>query len=300
MDEQKIDLRQRTYYYVQPADNKTNNFLRTALPENPVSRSPGDAVGAPIPSSHHLYLVPWKDVECFMQITYVSFNVFARKERESLPHFAMRKSPEMEKRNEAKTKPNGEKFSLIKKIRMPTEYHIRQKVLNVVRPTVRRGIPENLNLANKNSKRLEKVLRPQKRTLILLTLPKKKKSHKLVLVQKTVPKIKWATYVIIPQKDTSNGITMAYIRKSLLDCGLNTQSVYESGKLEEKNLEQVWEASGDVLFRLWRYARKNPLIHFSVFRTSKDGRFQNFKQVFYYPKSESVQTENKVLKFQQK
>ena len=100
MNEQKRGLRQRIYFYIQPADNKTNNFLRTAL-EDPVLRSPKEAVGAPISSTHNLYLVSWKDAECFMQVTYLSFNVFVRKNQETLPYFAMRK-----KRMVRKTKSN--------------------------------------------------------------------------------------------------------------------------------------------------------------------------------------------------
>jgi len=295
MNEQKRGLRQRIYFYIQPADHKTNNFLRTAL-EDPVLRSPKEAVGAPISSTHNLYLVSWKDAECFMQIAYLSFNVFVRKNQETLPHFAMRKNVWSEKQKVIKEKISDVKLSLVKKTKPAKKLEVSPPIKEK-RP--KKCFPENPDLARKNEQRLATVEPTQKRTLVLLSLPKKKKRPKFVLVQKTIPKIKWATYVIIPQKDNSNGITMAYIRKSLLDCGLNTQSVYKSGKLNEENLDQVWEANGDTLFRLWRYARKNPLIHFSVFRTSKDGLFQNFTRVFSYPKDGLIQTESKILKFQQ-
>ncbi|MFA5831041.1 MAG: hypothetical protein WC878_04410 [Candidatus Paceibacterota bacterium] len=57
MNALKRGLRQRTYFYVQPADQKTKNLMQIALPENPVTRSPQKAIGTPISSPHPLYLV---------------------------------------------------------------------------------------------------------------------------------------------------------------------------------------------------------------------------------------------------
>ena len=246
VNEQKMSLRSRTYYYVQPADKMTDIFIRVALPKKPVTRGAGEGVGAPISSSHDLYRVEWKDVEFFMQNAYIHFNVFARNSNETLPHFVMRKSFEIEERNKAAKVPGKRPLALIAKKKIKAK-----------------------------------------------TVLKREEAGK-----KTASKKTWMTYVIFPEDDKSSHITVLHIRKALMESGLSTQSVRESdqfGEFDEDRYEHVWEASGDALFRLWRYARKNPLIHFGVFRSLGGEEFEDF---FSYPKNEgSEKNKGKVLQY---
>jgi hypothetical protein len=258
MNALKRGLRQRTYYYVQPADRKTNNLIKTALPENPVTRTSKEGIGAPNPSSYNLYLVNWADVECFMQISYSSFCVFARKQNECLPRFKMRKNPEIEKRNLKAEKPNGKTLSLVHREKPP--------------------IKKTANLAAE--------------TKPVFTVSKKTDEMPLAL--------KWSTYVIVDMGGESTN-TVTHIWKALAECGLSTSSVRENGKRYEEFFDRVREANGDALFRLWRYARKNPLIRFSALRTTKDGVFENFEIVTSCFKDEDrTGTKGEVLYYQTK
>jgi hypothetical protein len=58
--------------------------------------------------------------------------------------------------------------------------------------------------------------------------------------------------------------------------------------------------NGDALFRLWRYAReKNSIVHFSVYRTTKDGIYANFESVFYYPNRPEEYTDGRILTYKE-
>jgi hypothetical protein len=292
----KNGLRQRTYYYVQPADQKTNNLIKTALPEKPVTRSAEEAIGAPVRSSHPLYRVEWKDVEVFMQISYLSFNVFMRKEKETLPRFMMRKSPEIEKRNLKAIRPDNRTLILVKNTKPQIQ---KEKVAASATEKPKKCFAENPELARKNAERLNTVPRPKKAKIKLLVQKKTKPAPKReIKKQPLTAKKEWATYVIVSlDEDTTH--TMTHIWKALTEYGLNTLSLHESGEFREEYLDRVWEANGDVLFRLWRYAQKDSKIMFMAFRTTNDGIFENFEPVLRCPKSETWgETKGKLLHYQ--
>ncbi len=292
MNNKTKSSRQRTYYYVQPADQKTNTLCKTALQEKPITRSPEEAVGSPIHSSHPLYRVVWKDVEVFMSIAYASFCVFVRKGEETLPRFAMRKSAEIVKRNLEAKRPEKATLALVKHA-TPASGKTKTSVLTKTEKP-KKGFPENPELARKNAERLKNISRPKKAKMVLLP---KLKPETISKEKTTGQEVPWKTYVVFPINDLSMDTTIAYIRKSLFDCKSNTQSVRESGKLSERRFEQIWEMNGDALFRLWQYARKNTLVHFIVFRTSGKNGFEKF---FSYPKEKIEPFESKVLRFAKK
>ncbi|MCX6736335.1 MAG: hypothetical protein NTZ13_04595 [Candidatus Parcubacteria bacterium] len=291
MNNKKTSSRQRTYYYVQPADQKTNNLIRTALPKKTITRSCEEAVGSPVRSTHSLYRVEWKDVEVFMGITYASFNVFVRKREETLPRFAMRKSLEITKRNLEAKRPEKATLTLVKDTKPMFK---KTKVVSLPSEKQKKTFPQNPELARKNAERLTRIPRLKKAKLFLLPKIRLRLTTKK---ESTEVKVDWKTYAVSPQKSGSEEFTIRHIRKALSDFGFNTQSVREGGKLSDENFEQVWEMNGDALFRLWQYARKNPLIHFTVFRTSGKNGFEKF---FSYPKEKMENFESKVLQFTEK
>ncbi|MCX6738637.1 MAG: hypothetical protein NT098_01120, partial [Candidatus Parcubacteria bacterium] len=242
MNNKKTSSRQRTYYYVQPADQKTNNLMRTALPEKTITRSHEEAVGSPVRSPHSLYRVEWKDVEVFMGITYASFNVFRRKREETLPRFAMRKNIEITKRNMEAKHPEKATLTLIKSTKPMFK---KTEAVTLSSKKQEKAFPENLELARKNEQRLIRVPRPKKAKLFLLPKMKPTLSGK----ESTEVKVDWKTYAVSPQKSGSEEFTVRHIRKSLSEFGFNTQSVRERGKLSDENFEKVWEMNGDALFR---------------------------------------------------
>jgi len=248
--------RQRIYYYIQPSDDKTNNLIRTAIPENPTIRGSGEGVGSLFPSSFYLYRTEWRDIEFFMQIPYASFNVFSRKSDEMRPRFAMRKDIAAEKRNQSQRKSNRIKLELVK----------------------------NTEPADKKTKLKKCFVGNEEK-------------------DKSPPKKQWMAYVILPEDRVSADITILHIRRALSDSGMNTQSLAEAdlfGKFDNADFERLWEMNGDALFRLWRYARANPLIRFAAYRTTKDGIFSNFKLMFYQPKEAASEQKATILPYEKR
>ncbi|MCK9352122.1 MAG: hypothetical protein WCT49_02730 [Candidatus Paceibacterota bacterium] len=286
-------------YYVQPADKASNEFVRNCLPEvNPVSRVAEEGVGVPKTSPYNLYLVDgWGMVERLMSITKLYFNLFVRDPSEALPHFKMRKSEEIEKRNRQAEKPNGEKFSLVRSEKpLPTK----KEEAKPSAPAPKRSFPKRPELAKKNERRLKNVLRPKQKILFLV--PEKKRAPKPVPARaevglKTAPQSIFSEKYVIVALDRESTHTMTHVWKALQESGLSTDSVRESGKSCEEYYDFVWEANGDAIFRLWRYARQNPLVHCAVLRTTKDGVFENFEPVFCYSSEKIENQASKVVPY---
>ena len=305
-DLQKEGLaRRRIFYYVQPADHKTNNFLRTALPEKVIKRSGHEVFGTPVPSEFDLYRTSWNDIEIFMGYSYLTFNVYKRRETETLPRFAMRKSPDIEARNNAAERVNIEKLSLVKCAKpLPQKKVDSVPKVQKIWEIPKKCFPERPELSQENSERMKKSARPEKRTLILLDLPKTKKTKNSEVSKKEKTEnvfdvnVHLEKYLICPQhKHSTVESTISHIRKALLESGLSTQSTYESGKSKNESFDLVWEANGNALFTLWRYARQNEYVRFVVTRSPKDGMFDNLEEVLIYPKENKRDTKFSLLQY---
>jgi hypothetical protein len=322
MNMQINDLRQRLHYYVHPANSRSENEIkkRKLIKLEETAYKDCEVAGLPVKFTSDLviYETSLADVEKLMRIEGIYFNVYVKSSREPKPRFGMRKSPQMKKHFVKAEKPT-ERTLLLVPYKEPPHPEEDEEVplldlaeLPETIDVIKKVFSDDPELAKRNAERLSKKRKPKKRILKLVVEKKAKVSKKKKGEPKKPKPITWSTYlistnedensVVLSLNDKSTNIAIAHIRQALLESGMSPQSVGEREKIisEEFNLDEVWEANGDVLFRLWRYARRNPLIRFAVFYPPKNGDIENAQPIFSFPKTEGNNVEAKILRYNKK